>query len=375
MRSLSLARPHAGRTLPSTRSAFALLVSASLAVLALASACAVDVADTGESAPGEASEAPVNPDVTYYVVGFHWGWAVFDQGGNELDGIRVTEGTTVELFATNAHATEAIDRFPAPVAAAIKSINWAGERTRLEIAEGRLPDPEVLIGMTLDDVLGHDDDHADGGHADEADDHAAEARDDHADGPDAHTDDADEHADADEHGDAGDHDDADEHADAGDHDDADEHADAGDHDDADEHGDADEPDAAGDHEDADEHEDGDEHDADTHTQDVVARTQDVVADADDAAADHADEAAVEHMLGLMAAWEMPWQGEERVLETHGLLIPWHGVVAKLEPDASEPVHVVFTTDRAGAYKFECVVYCGFGHRYQQRDMLFVEAAQ
>jgi heme/copper-type cytochrome/quinol oxidase subunit 2 len=71
---------------------------------------------------------------------------------------------------------------------------------------------------------------------------------------------------------------------------------------------------------------------------------------------------------------MPWQGEGE-LATHGFLIPWYGVARKLEPDAAEPVRVVFTADRPGTYEFQCVVYCGFGHRYQAREMLFVEAAQ
>ena len=36
---------------------------------------------------------------------------------------------------------------------------------------------------------------------------------------------------------------------------------------------------------------------------------------------------------------------------------------------------VVIADRPGTYEFQCVVYCGFGHQYQAREMLFVEATQ
>lgn len=262
------------------RRAVALVGVVSLAFLALATAC---TSDAIEAARTETREVPGSPDVTFYVVAFHWGWGVFDDEGHELDGIRVQEGATVELYAVNAHANAAIGRLPAPVAAAIGAIEWDGERVRREIAEGRLPDPQVLFGMSLDDVLGH--------------------------------------------GDA-DHDDAD-------HDAADHDAAEADHDDA-----------------------------------TVVHEGAVRAAAVETLADEADS----RMDSLMPAWQMPWQGESD-LATHGFLIPWYGVARKLEPDASEAVRVVFTADRPGAYEFQCVVYCGFGHQYQARGMLFVEAAQ
>jgi len=247
----------------------AVLGAASLAVFALLTACS----DRAAEAPQQTDESPVEPDVTFYVVGFHWGWAVFDEQGRELDAIRVTQGTTVELYAVNNAAEKAIDQFPAAVATAVKSIDWDGERTRREIEEGRLPDPELLLGMSLEEVMG-------------------------------------------------------------------------------EHGEDEMP--------ADGAQGDDEMPADG---EMLA---DGVHGDDEMPADDAHD---------MAAWRTPWEGEERDLETHGFLIPWYGVAAKLEPDADESVRVVFTADRMGTFQFVCTVYCGFGHAYQPRDMLFVEPAQ
>lgn len=180
-------------------------------------------------------------DATFYVVAFHWGWGVFDSEGRELDGINVSEGTAIELFAVNDAAEEAISRLPGPVAAAINAVEWDTERVRSEIAAGRLQDPETKLGMSLEDVM------------------------------------------------------------------------------------------------------------------------------------NGNDSAV-RPAGL-AAWQTPWLGERRELETHGFLIPWYGVAVKLEPDATEPFRTAFIADRPGAFEFVCTVYCGYGHQSQPREMLFVAAAQ
>jgi hypothetical protein len=105
--------------------------------------------------------APVAPgEVTAYVVGYHWGWAVFDEHGEELDVLEVPVGTEVELVAVNDHASHAIDQLPDPVAEAIRSISWH-ERAHHDVEMGRMADPAATEGMTLSDALtaahdGHD---------------------------------------------------------------------------------------------------------------------------------------------------------------------------------------------------------------------------
>lgn len=240
-----------------SKAATALIGAVSLAVLVLTAACSSG--DTGPSVV-EAAEIP-EPDVTYYVVAYHWGWGVFDEQGREVDAVRVPEGTTVEMYAVNDAAADAIALLPAPVAAAISAIGWDSERMQRDIAEGRLPDPALTVGMPVEEIM-HDEEE------EEADGHAEEE------------------AEADAHDEEG-----------------------------------------------------------------------------DAAAD------------AMPAWRMPWLGEERELATHGFLIPWYGVATKLQPDAEEPFRTVFIADRSGDFEFVCTVYCGYGHRYQPRTMLFVSAAQ
>jgi hypothetical protein len=109
----------------------------------------------------EAGEEATEPGrVSVYVVGYHWGWAIFDEDGDELDVLEVPVGTEVELIAVNDHASHAIGQLPAPVAEAISSISWS-ERAQQNVEQGRIPDPQQEIGMTLDDALlaahdGHD---------------------------------------------------------------------------------------------------------------------------------------------------------------------------------------------------------------------------
>jgi hypothetical protein len=108
----------------------------------------------------EATEAVEPGRVTAYVVAYHWGWAIFDEDGDELDVLEVPVGTEIELIAVNDHASQAIDQLPAPVAEAIAAISWS-ERTQQNVEQGRIPDPQQEVGMTLSDALmaahdGHD---------------------------------------------------------------------------------------------------------------------------------------------------------------------------------------------------------------------------
>ncbi|HUH15460.1 MAG TPA: hypothetical protein VML35_06220 [Gaiellaceae bacterium] len=97
-----------------------------------------------------AKEPP--PPVTAYVVSYHWGYAIFDQGGSELDALRVPVGTRVELFAVNDHAADAIAKLPAPVTEAIQATDWHA-RVHHDLMEGRLPDPMEETGMSLDEAI------------------------------------------------------------------------------------------------------------------------------------------------------------------------------------------------------------------------------
>ena len=120
------------------QSAAALLrAAASLVFLAMITACAGGAANPDEPAVG-AREMPREPDVTFYVVAFHWGWDVFSEAGQKLDGIRVPEGTVVELYGVNSQAEQAINRLPAPVAAAIRSRGYPETPSGIGIGENDL---------------------------------------------------------------------------------------------------------------------------------------------------------------------------------------------------------------------------------------------
>lgn len=118
---------------------------------------------TGGPAGSEAAtatEAAEPERVTAYVVGYHWGWAVFDADGTELEVLEVSAGTEVELIAVNDHASHAMAHLPDPVVAATAAISWH-DRALRDIAMGHLPDPEETEGMSLSEALtiahdGHD---------------------------------------------------------------------------------------------------------------------------------------------------------------------------------------------------------------------------
>lgn len=68
--------------------------------------------------PPDASEAE-----TFYVVAYHWGWAIFTPEGQEVETIRVKEGTPVVLLVANALADQALARFPEAVVRAVEARN------------------------------------------------------------------------------------------------------------------------------------------------------------------------------------------------------------------------------------------------------------
>lgn len=144
-----------GETLMRKTALAALVVPVVVGVIAISMGLSWAVGGMGtpaRTAPGgvAASGELVAPDETFYVVAYHWGWGVFKEDGTELDGIRVKEGTTVEIFAVNEHAGEAIEKLPAPVADAIMAIDWE-KRTIEAVEKGLIPTPE---DMTIEEALG-----------------------------------------------------------------------------------------------------------------------------------------------------------------------------------------------------------------------------
>jgi hypothetical protein len=103
---------------------------------------------------------PEEVTVTAYVVAYHWGWAIFDESGRDLDLLRVPVGATVELFAVNDHASEAIAKLPVQVAEAIRGVDWH-ERVHGDVAAGRIEDPQAAGEGALSEALRavHDDHH------------------------------------------------------------------------------------------------------------------------------------------------------------------------------------------------------------------------
>jgi hypothetical protein len=106
----------------------------------------------------EAEDEPEQLEVTAYVVGYHWGWALFDEDGSELEQLRVRKGATVELVAVNDHAGEAIAQLPEPVAGAVQTVDWH-ERALHAVEMGRVPDPEAEEGMSLSEAIDMAHDH------------------------------------------------------------------------------------------------------------------------------------------------------------------------------------------------------------------------
>lgn len=108
-----------------------------------------DTADTADE-PGDVPTGDLK--VTAYVVAYHWGFALFDEDGTELEVLEAPVGAEVELVAVNDHAHGAIEQLPGPVGATIDAIDWR-QRVRDDIAAGRVPDPEEVEGTSLEEAL------------------------------------------------------------------------------------------------------------------------------------------------------------------------------------------------------------------------------
>lgn len=103
-------------------------------------------------------------DTTAYVLAYHWGFALFDEQGQELDTLQVQQGERVRIVAVNDHAFDAINTLPDPVANAMLTIDLHA-RAREDIRAGLLRDPEEY-GTTVERELAfvEDDARGAGGH-------------------------------------------------------------------------------------------------------------------------------------------------------------------------------------------------------------------
>lgn len=109
----------------STRRTF--LASAGAASLAGIAGC------TSVPFPGT---PPGNVQKTAYVGSFHWGYILLDEDGEELERLRLDQGTTVRLVAFNVNAAAATERLPKPVRNALPGHEALEERN-----EGAIPEP------------------------------------------------------------------------------------------------------------------------------------------------------------------------------------------------------------------------------------------
>lgn len=142
----------------------------------------------------EDPHADVAAQVDAYVVAYHWGYAVFDDHGEEVDRLEVEPNTEVTIHAVNDHAYDAFEALPDPVAGVLEDFDALG-RTKAKVEAGELPEPS---GTTVEEAYqeahggGHD-------HAHDDDDHGHDDEDAHDDDGHGHDDDDHGHGD-DDHG-------------------------------------------------------------------------------------------------------------------------------------------------------------------------------
>ena len=94
-------------------------------------------------------DTPGSPDATFYVMAYHWDYAIFTEQGARTSTITVPEGTTLEVFAVHALAQDAIAKLPAPVAKAMKETPRP-EAAAIMAAEPAPQWPVVDHGLLLD---------------------------------------------------------------------------------------------------------------------------------------------------------------------------------------------------------------------------------
>lgn len=160
----------------------ALSIMAGTAATALAGC--IGSGESGEDNGQDGGTDNIVDDVTAYVVNYHWGFALFDESGAELDILNVAPNTEITLYAVNDHAYDAFDALPDPLTNELQDFD-ALERTKSRVEAGELSEPEGgSIEEVYEEAHGHAHDH-EGDHEDHGDDH----------GHDDHHDDHDDHGD------------------------------------------------------------------------------------------------------------------------------------------------------------------------------------
>ena len=131
----------------------------------------------GDSAEDRADEQTrVIAERDAYVVTYHWGFAAFNENGDEIDLIEVDPNTELTLHVVNDHASDGVEELPDPVAAELEDFD-ALAQTKAKVEAGELPEPGEGIEEAYNEAHGgghghddgHDDDHDDG-HDDDHDD-------------------------------------------------------------------------------------------------------------------------------------------------------------------------------------------------------------
>lgn len=103
-----------------------------------------------------------------YVVAYHWGYAAYDEDGQELDVIEISPNTELTIHAVNDHAYDAFDSVPDPVAAELEDFDGLA-RLKAKVEAGDLPEPsgEQSVEDVYEAAHGHGHDDDDGHHGDD----------------------------------------------------------------------------------------------------------------------------------------------------------------------------------------------------------------
>ncbi len=95
-----------------------------------------------------------------YVVAYHWGYAAFDEEGQELDLIEISPNTELTIHAVNDHAYDAFDGLPESVTAELEDFDGLA-RLKAKVKAGEFPEPsgDQTVEEVYEAAHGHGDGH------------------------------------------------------------------------------------------------------------------------------------------------------------------------------------------------------------------------